>query len=185
MYASRFLASASVAALLLLLGAPVSQAATPAAGTVSESQPTATWAGSYTPPLAAVGCSGPNDSNCDNFRLTVAPPPHPFNVQITLHVTTGDDWDLKVYDPAGNVVATSGNGGGQDEVAVLTDPAAGTYTVQAVNFSGVQPTFGVATLAARSNDAPPPGAGPAPTYSIFADPNEHSSGEPSVGVSWR
>jgi hypothetical protein len=180
--ASRFVGL--VAVLLSLLVPASSRAASPATGTVSDSQPTVTWSGTYTPPLAAVGCGGPADSNCDNFRLTIVPPSHPFNVQITLHVTTGDDWDLKVYDSAGNVVATSGNGTGQDEIAVLVGPAAGTYTVQAVNFSGVQPTFGVATLAARGNDAPPPGPGPTPSYSIFTDPNEHSSGEPSIGVNW-
>jgi subtilisin family serine protease len=40
----------------------------------------------------------------------------------------GDDLDLYVFNPAGNQVAASGNGG-SDEEANLVNPAAGTYTV--------------------------------------------------------
>jgi fibronectin type III domain protein len=185
MISQRASAITRVAALLLLLGGAVSHAATPAAGTVSESQPSATWEGSLMPPIGAVGCSTPNDSSCDNFRLTITPPSHPFTVQITLHVNNADDWDLKVYNPAGQVIGTSGNNPGNDEIVTLTDPAAGTYTVQAVNFAGTSATFGVASLAPRGQDAASPGPGPAPTYSLFADPNGHSSGEPSCGVSWK
>jgi hypothetical protein len=175
----------ATAAALLLFGAAVSRAATPAAGTVSEAQPTVTWEGAMTPPLAVVGCSGPSDSNCDSFRLTVSSPPYPHVVRVTLHVNAVDDWDLKIYDGAGALVATSGNSPGQDEVAILTNPPAGTYTVQAVNFAGANPVFGVATLSRQPNDAAPPASGPAPTYSVFVDPNAHSSGEPSVGVNWK
>src|SRR5436305_11367221 len=88
-------------AALLLLSAPASRAATPPSGSVSEAQPTFTWQGTFKPPIAAVGCSGPNDSNCDNFRLTVAAPSFPYQVDITLHVAAADDWDLRVYDAAG------------------------------------------------------------------------------------
>lgn len=175
---------ASLAALSLLLPIPAAHAATPAAGTVSEAQPTVTWEGDVKPPLAAVGCTSPTDPLCDNFQLTVTPAPYPFVVQITLHVTAADDWDLKVYDSAGNVVASSGNSPSQDEFAVLSNPAAGTYTVQAVNFAAAAQVFGVATLAPKPDDAAAAGPKPPPTYSIFTDPLERSFGEPSVGVNW-
>lgn len=184
MRGSRLFAKPQVAALLLLLGAPAARAATPVSGTVSSGQPSVTWETDVKPPIAAVGCTGPNDSNCDNFQLTITPPATPFVVNITMHLALADDWDLKVYDAAGNVVATSGNSPGQDEFAVLRNPAGGTYTVQALNFAGAAQAFGVAVLGPLQNDAAPPGAGPAPSYSIFSDPNEHSSGEPSLGVNW-
>jgi hypothetical protein len=173
-----------VAALLLLFAASV-HAATPSTGTVSVGQPSATWETDVRPPIAAVGCSTPTDSNCDNFRLTVTPAPFPFIVQITVHVNVVDDWDLKVYDAAGSLVATSGNSPGQDEFVVLTNPAAGTYTIQGVNFAAATQAFGLAVLAPLPNDGAPPAAGPPPVYSVFADPGEHSSGEPSLGVNWR
>jgi len=143
-----------------------------------------TWNGDFKPPLVAVGCTTPTDSLCDNFQLTVTPAPFPFEVQVTLHVSNADDWDLKIYDGAGQVVATSGNSPSQDEVAVLSNPPAGTYTVQAVNFSGASPIFGLATLAPQSNDAAPTSSIRPPAYSIYADPGEHASGEPSLGINW-
>src|SRR6185295_3990382 len=173
-----------IALAALSLATLPGRAATPAAGTVSETQPTVTWQGDLKPPLAVVGCSSPSDANCDNFQLTVTPPSYPFVVQITLHLAAANDWDLKVYDAAGQVVATSGNGPGQDEVAVLSSPAAGTYTVQALNFAAVTAVQGVATLAPKPDDAATEGTKQPPTYSVFTDPAEHSSGEPSVGVNW-
>jgi hypothetical protein len=169
----------------LLLQAAVTHAATPAAGTLSESQPSVNWEGGVKPPVAAVGCATPNDANCDNYSLTVVPAPYAYLVRITLHLTALDDWDLKIYNGAGVVIAASGNSPGQDEVVTLTNLAAGTYTVQAVNFAGATPVFGLATLAPLQNDAAPAAAGPAPTYSISTDPQGHASGEPSLGVNWK
>ncbi len=169
---------------LWLLVAPAAQAATPASGSLSESQPAVTWEGDLKPPTAAVGCSTATDANCDNFQLTIDPPDDPFVVQLTVHVTLVDDWDLRVYGPAGELLATSGNSPGQDESVVLSNPAAGTYTVQAVNFAAATPIFGVAVLAPQPEDGAPLSPEPAPTYSIFTDPGGHSSGEPSLGVNW-
>lgn len=172
------------AALLLLLAAPASQAATPSSGTVSESQPAVTWEGDIKPPTVAVGCTTPTDANCDNFQLSIEPASYAFVVHVTLHVTALDDWDLKVYDAAGQVVASSGNAPGQDELAVLTNPAAGTYTVQAVNFAAATQPFGIAVLAPQPDDTATAGPEPPPVYSVFTDPEGHSSGEPSLGVNW-
>lgn len=170
--------------LLCCTTTPMAQAAVPAAGTVSESQPATTWEGDFKPPTAAVGCTTPTDANCDNFRLTVVPPGHPFVVQLTVHVSVLDDWDLKVYDSAGNVIATSGNSPGQDELVVLNNPAAGTYTVQAVNFAAATAVFGVAALAPEPDDAAPAGPDAATAYSVFVDPEGRGAAEPSVGVNW-
>ncbi|MEP7012181.1 MAG: hypothetical protein ABJC13_17810 [Acidobacteriota bacterium] len=176
---------APILALSLLIPLSAAHAATPETGTVSEAQPTVTWNGEFKPPIGAVGCTTPTDSLCDNFQLTVTPAPYPFVVQVTLHVSAVDDWDLKIYDAAGQVVATSGNSPSQDEVAVLTNPAAGTYTVQAVNFSGATPVFGLASLTPKPNDGAPVGTNRPPTYSVDADPGEHTSGEPSLGINWK
>ena len=173
-----------VAALLLLLGVPICHAATPSTGTVSAAQPSVTWSGDPKAPIGAAGCTGPADTLCDNFQLTVVPPSYAFVVTIVLDVTGADDWDMRVYDSAGHVVATSGNSAGQDEIAVLANPAAGTYTVQAVNFAGALPANGTATLKQQDSALPAPGSGRAPTFSVHADPGEHSSGEPSLGVNW-
>src|SRR2546427_3174145 len=60
---------------ITLVIVPVFYTATPTSGTVSESNPMVTWTG----PVAPVSngsstCNGPNDSSCDNFRLTIIPP---------------------------------------------------------------------------------------------------------------
>ncbi len=175
---------ARLAALALLFPPVAVHAATPAAGSVSESQPTVTWNGEIKPPLVAVGCTTPGDTLCDNFQLTVSPAPYPFVVNVTLHVSGADDWDLKIYDAAGQVVATSGNSPSQDEVAVLANPPAGVYTIQAVNFSGASPVFGLATLAPQPSDGAPASSIRPATYSVYADPGEHDSGEPSLGINW-
>src|SRR5829696_8855923 len=147
-----------VAALLLLLTASICQAATPSSGSVSEASPSATWAGGLAAPIGAAGCAGPADPLCDNYKLTVAPPSYDFVVHVVLDVTAADDWDLRVYDSAGTVVATSGNSPGQDEIAVLVNPAGGTYTVQAVNFAGAVPISGSATLKKLEDASPAPSA---------------------------
>ncbi|HEV8580409.1 MAG TPA: exo-alpha-sialidase [Thermoanaerobaculia bacterium] len=173
-----------VAALLLLLATSIAQAATPSSGSVSAAQPSVTWSGDVKPPIGAVGCSGPADSLCDNFQLTIVPPSFSFAVSIVLDVTAADDWDMLVYDSAGHVVASSGNSPGQDEIAVLVNPTAGTYTVQAANFAGAVPISGIATLQKQDSATPAPGTGRIPTFSVHSDPGEHSSGEPSLGVNW-
>src|SRR5206468_3785218 len=43
---------------------------------------------------------------------------------------------------------------------------------------------GVASIARQESAMPPPSPERRPTYSLYTDPEEHSSGEPSVGVSW-
>src|ERR1700704_6673541 len=73
-----------------------SNAATPGAGTISESSASVTWSGDNHTPTAAP-CHGPNDAACDNFKLTINPPSYQFQVVIQL-VPIGD-YDLYVYGP--------------------------------------------------------------------------------------
>src|SRR6476661_6937960 len=86
---------------LALLLAPAARAAKPASATISNAQPGVTWQADVTAPIGAVGCSGPADSSCDNFKLTIVKPSYAYVVQIALAVSGADDWDLRVYDPAG------------------------------------------------------------------------------------
>src|SRR5258705_7316873 len=67
----------AVAAFVLPLAG--SQAATPSAGTISESSPSVSWSGDNHTPTAA-SCDGPNDAACDNFKLTIAPPSFEYQV---------------------------------------------------------------------------------------------------------
>jgi len=175
------MAAASLAAPL----ATPAHAAKPGSGTISNAQPGVTWQADVTPPAGAVGCSGPSDSNCDNFKLTIVKPTYAYVVQIAIAVTGADDWDLKVYDPAGRIVGTSGNPAGTNETVVLWNPAPGTYTVQAVNFAGAVPVFGSAILAHPPQDAAATAPGPPPVFSIHTDPQGRGNGEPSVGINWK
>src|SRR5712692_1811531 len=127
--------------LTAILLANPSFAATPSSGTVSQTNPTVTWAGQV-PTVPAVGsssCGGPNNSGCDNFKLTIVPPDATFGPYVVVIKTFSqgtDDWDLEVYDPNGKLIGSSGNGPGtpsspEVESVTLTNPPAGTYTVSA------------------------------------------------------
>ena len=62
------------------------------------------------------------------------------NGRFTVHIDWGDpdtDWDLYIYDAAGNVVAQSASFGDTTEDAVLFDPPAGHYTAVIVNYDQV------------------------------------------------
>src|SRR5258708_6211065 len=105
--------AASRAVKLLLLGAvcatvlPLagSQAATPNAGTISESSPSVSWSGDNHTPTAA-SCHGPNDPACDNFKLTITPPS--FQFQVLIQLAPVGDYDLYVYGPDGGQIGNSG-----------------------------------------------------------------------------
>src|SRR5690349_11836599 len=92
-HALKFLLPALVAAAVLALPLSGSKAATPGSGTVSTANPSVTWTGAFTVASAA-GCSGPNDSTCDHFSLTINPPAGQYSVKIVL--APSGDWDLDV-----------------------------------------------------------------------------------------
>src|SRR5689334_10833029 len=71
--------------VLSVLVIPTSYGASPDAGTVSASNPLVTWAGALKPATGSSDCGGPNNSGCENFKLTIEPPPSdfgPYLVQI-------------------------------------------------------------------------------------------------------
>ena len=117
------------AATLVVAGA---NAATPAGGTVSGGSTTANWTGgpflTSNPNPAGLCLDG--DPACDSYSLTIQPPGGGFNVQIGITPSSaGDDYDLFVENAAGTRVASSASDGGTESV-ILTNPAAGTYTVR-------------------------------------------------------
>jgi len=79
----------------------------------------------------------PADQTAESFTFHVDGLPKvdngKFSVDINwTHDTT--DWDLYVYDAAGNLVSSSANGGTTSEHAVLFDPPAGDYKAVVVNY---------------------------------------------------
>ncbi|PYR94190.1 MAG: hypothetical protein DMF84_06480 [Acidobacteria bacterium] len=132
------LAIAILVLLITRLNTPSLSAAAPAAGTLSATAPTITWAGrrwTAPNPVSCFSAAG-TDPLCDRFSLTIVPPAGK-NFVVTIRVTAAnatdqtpptDDIDLFVRDPGGNTVATSGTSGGIEEL-VLNNPPAGTYTV--------------------------------------------------------
>lgn len=126
----------SGAVLLAVLVPMAAWAATPTAGTVSSSSG-ASWQGGpfvLSNPAACTGTS-PALPGCDTYSLTVSPPSmgH-YTVEVSLSTaSSSDDYDLYVYDAAGNVVDSSATSGGQEGVT-LSDPPAGTYKVVAQVF---------------------------------------------------
>jgi hypothetical protein len=105
-------------------------AAVPAGGTLSPTTSTTSWAGG---PFLTSNPSGvclAGDPACDRYSLTIVPPPSgSYTVDIALTPSSeGDDYDLYVTGPDGSTVASSTSSGGHEAVT-LTNPAAGTYSV--------------------------------------------------------
>jgi hypothetical protein len=104
--------------------------ATPGSGTVNASSG-ASWQGGPFVISNPATCSASSVAvpGCDAFSLTVVPPTGHYVVDIsTATASGGDDYDLYVYDSAGNLVDSSATSGGQEGVT-LSDPPAGTYQV--------------------------------------------------------
>jgi hypothetical protein len=165
----------------LLLGT-ATWAANPSAGTVSSSSQ-ANWTGGPVTPTGAATCGGPNNSACDNYKLTIVPPAFAFKLEIKLTLQATDDYDLEVYAPDGSLVGQSGNSAGQAEMVVLTNPAGGTYTVSASPFAPLGAYSGNAKIS-QIPPPPPPSTVPPPRYANYTPPNGlgTGAGEPSIGI---
>jgi hypothetical protein len=125
-------------ALAVALLASVVYAATPPNGTISSDAPNLSWVGPATTTPSAAGCTGPSDSACDRFALTIVPPASGgFQIKISLDPGVGNDWDLVVYGPSGSVVGNSGNAVGQIESVTLANPPAGNYTVAGAPYAAL------------------------------------------------
>ena len=186
----------SVAAVAIMI-IPITRSANPAAGTVSEANPHLSWTGAIMPAdpdlLTSPRCNGADP--CDNFSLTVVPPPASFGPYIVeIRLRPQGDWDLELYNPDGKYRTSSGNGAYANEVAVLFNPPAGTYRIAAFPFSPVVGSDGN-SYAATADLLPQPPSGTAPAgtanvgYTNFACPQGQTCttgfGEPSIGVNWK
>ena len=184
-------------AVVSILIIPITRGANPASGTVSESNPTVAWTGAIMPAdpdlLTSPRCNGADP--CDNFSLTVVPPPASFGPYIVeIRLRPQGDWDLELYNPDGKYRTSSGNGAYANEVVVLFNPPAGTYRIAAFPFSPVVGSDGNSYAAtAKLLPQPPIGSAPPGTatvgYANFPCPVGQTCtsgfGEPSIGVNWK
>jgi len=176
-------------ALALLVPLRASHAATPGAGTVSSANTSVTWSGALMAPNPN-GCAGPNDTNCDLYRLTVQPPSGSSMVRVRLQ--PNGDWDLSVFSPDGGLVGSSGNGPGQAEYVTIVNPTSGTYTVAATPFAPAVGADGTSYAASAelvplpAPVQPPAGSDPL-TFANYPAQNGlgGDAGEPSIGADWK
>lgn len=169
--------------LTILLAVP-SFAASPSSGSISAGSLETTWTGSGLGlPTASATCGGPNNAKCDNFQLVLSAPSYSFSLEITATPKAVDDYDLEVYNAAGQLVGSSTNGPGSVEKVTLNNPSSGTYTVSTSNFLALLGYTGKAKIVANGSS----GTGSANLgFAVYAAPAGvgDSSGEPSVGVNW-
>lgn len=172
-----------VCLVLTLATGTVAFAASPSAGSVSETSPGTTWTGGPMLATASATCGGPQGAGCDHFALTVTPLSGPSRLSIEVTAGPLDDYDLELYDPSGQLVGSSGNAPGEVETIAIDDPVAGTYTVSVSPYLALTSYSASANLAERAG-APPPSAEPAPLYDIYPAPEGvgRGAGEPTLGV---
>jgi len=160
---------------LVLLGAlvvigPV-PAATPPAGTIGPTPGSSVnWSGGPyvvpTPvPDVCPPASDPANVRCDHFQLTVNVPPSYWDthtggadIQITW-ASSGDDFDLYVYDNTGTLVGQSASSGSTIERFLLqnANSAQSPYEVRVVPFLTAAATYnGSATFISQAGGAPNP-----------------------------
>jgi hypothetical protein len=156
---------------LMLLGAlvvigPV-PAATPPLGTIGPTPGSSvSWTGGpYVIPTPVPEACDPSNVRCDHFQLTVNVPPSYWDthtggadIQITW-ASSGDDFDLYVYDNTGNLVGQSASGGSTMERFLLqnANSAQSPYEVRVVPFLTAAATYnGSATFISQAGGAPNP-----------------------------
>lgn len=151
--------------VLSLLGRNIS-ASDPESGTLNapEGSGTAsvTWEGGpYTVATPDPTLCVDSAVNCDVFELTLNIPndywdTHAGEVTIAINwESTGDDFDMFIYDSDGNQVDSATSGGTSSETIVLQKPEAGIYTIEVVAWLTINATYsGIATI---NGTALPPG----------------------------
>ncbi len=187
---------AATAAALLVAGlsattALPADAASPDAGTVSPTAPTASYTGgpfvapNVTGTAGTVDCSAPQ--SCDDYALTVdAPAGYAADHGLTISVawpSSAADFDVYLLDAAGSEVASAASSA--DPEVIQVPPNAGTYTVRVVPFAPAGQSY-TADIALTSAPADPPvSKAPASGYKNFPAPegisDAHNAGEPSIG----
>ena len=195
-----------LSAIPALISVPTLQAATPAAGTLTDANPVVTYTGGpyavSNPTDQANGNSYPTcdptipAEQCDMFALTVNVSPSDLGKkQILININWSPvkeaDYDVFVYsgpyqNSASNIVAS--NPSGNDPAVVVLPAQSGTYTIVLDPFNPAGDTFvGTISLVDIPTQQPPPPGAP-PRYQMYLAPNSaggaESSGEPSIGVDW-
>jgi len=143
---TRLLVALSALAVILLV-AGAGNAASPSSGTIGPTTTSAAWQGqSYPataiadPTLCPPASLDPTNAVCDHFALTVGVAPSYWTTNVggaSVTITWGssdNDFDLYIYDSAGNEVASSAQGGTTSEQAFIPN-ASGTYDVVVVPFT--------------------------------------------------
>ncbi|HYZ18290.1 MAG TPA: post-COAP-1 domain-containing protein [Gaiellaceae bacterium] len=161
-----------VLAALALIGPATIPAATPASGTIGPTPGSSVnwtggpYAGSTALPDECPPLSDPANVRCDHFYLTVNVPASHWDanhggadIQITW-ASSADDYDLYVYDNAGNLVGQSASGGTTSERFLLqsANAAQSPYEVRVVPFLvATSPTYsGSATFISQPGGWPIP-----------------------------
>jgi hypothetical protein len=187
----------AVAALLAAgLTANTADAATPTEGSVSDTDPTASWSGGPFPVPNTTGALSDTPScdvptSCDDFTLHVSTPAgygtdHDLVIKVGW-TNTAADFDVYLLDAQGNTVASAASSA--DPEQIIVPPTSGDYTVRVVPFAPLTETYdATATLAAKPAN-PDPGTATPPGFTNYAAPSSfadaNDAGEPSIGNSWK
>jgi len=168
---------------------------TPSFGSVDSSHPTLTWCGgTVSPPgcsagpqtsvtgnLAAATCG---NSRCESFSLTVGPANSGDVVSISISWSDPlNDFDLHVFNAAGEEIATSATGAPGSSEHVTIPAVAGMYAVKALFYTVAADNY---TGTAQLQAGPPPRTASYVTGGITFSPNvtvkapvASADGEPS------
>ncbi|MEC3979705.1 M14 family zinc carboxypeptidase [Amycolatopsis sp. H20-H5] len=118
----------------------------------------------------AVNTNYPVDQTSESFTFHVDGLPKVDNGKFSVDVAWASpdtDWDLYVYDAAGNLVTSSANGGTTSEHATLFDPPAGDYKAVMVNYAQADPAKQDDWTGGVSFASPiPPTYGPKEAYQL-------------------
>jgi hypothetical protein len=187
--------------IFLIVAAGVSfkgQAATPAAGTLTETSGPIVYSGAgpffvtnQTEQVMPPVCNG--SQTCDDFALTVSLSPatyetHLIRVEIKWALKVAD-FDLYVYGP-GNL--TGNNGGvsftGADPEVLYLAALPGSYNVRVVPALPLGQNYTGTVSLVPKPVAAPQGTGPTASYTNYVMPsslpNYAAAGEPSIGANW-
>jgi archaellum component FlaF (FlaF/FlaG flagellin family) len=167
---------------------------TPNSGTLSGTSGPVNWSGGpFLVPnttgtaLGAPDCTAPQ--SCDDFTLTVSTPAGTGDTEnLTIKTSwpnASADFDVYVFDAAGNQVGVSASSA--DPETVVMAPTSGTYTVRVVPFLPLGQSYtATAALTAKPSDTAPSSNATPPTFANYSPPSSFTdsdnAGEPSIGV---
>ncbi|MBM0225212.1 sialidase family protein [Micromonospora sp. ATA51] len=189
---------ALAAATLLVMaigGVTAAEAATPGAGTVSSTRPTATWTGGPFAVPNATATTGTLTCNaaapCDDYALTVDVPAGYYAANdLKIKVSwpnSAADFDVYLYDRSGVEVGQAASTA--DPETLVVPPVAGQYTVRIVPFAPLGESYSATAELAAKPAAPAPGPVGAASFTNYPAlgtlPRAHDAGEPSIGVNWK